>query len=167
MINNKIIKSLDKFINLVGAFCASLLIILVLLITFNVISRYIFNDVSIGLQELEWHLFGSIFMLGLGYAFRHDEHVRVDVFYEKFSKKAKNWVNILGIILFIFPFSLLILYFSWEYVKESFVMGEKSGDPGGLHYRWIIKSIIPLSFIYLILASIVYLANEIKSLKKA
>lgn len=148
---NFIINSLNKIINAVGSLCSLLMIMMVVNVFYNVVMRYFFNDVSIGMQELEWHLFAAMFMFGIGYTLKEDAHVRVDVIYDQLSQKSQAIINIVGSLLFALPFTLMILYFSWDYAYEAFEMGEGSADPGGLPHRWIIRSVIPLSSIFLIL----------------
>lgn len=115
---------------------------------FDVVARYVFNDVSIGMQEMEWHLYSVVFLLGIPYALRTDGHVRVDVLYARWSDRTKAWINLIGAILFIIPFSYLIWNYGYAYAAESYSMGEGSPDPGGLSHRWIIKSVIPISAVF-------------------
>lgn len=112
---------------------------------YDVVARYAFNNVSIGMQEMEWHLYSVVFLLGIPYALRTDGHVRVDVFYTHWSDKTKAWVNIVGAVIFVIPFAYLIWNYGYNFAAESYSMGEGSGDPGGLPHRWIIKSVIPVS----------------------
>lgn len=155
---------LDYISKTLGAFSAVLVVVLAFLILYNVISRYIFSSSVIYLQELEWHLFSIIFMLGLSYTLYSDAHVRVDIFYEKFSPIWQGIVNILGVLLFIVPFSLVILYTSIEPVMYAYEIKEGSPDPGGLPYRFIIKALIPLSFGLLILSSLAFIIKQIQNI---
>ncbi|MGI6722880.1 MAG: TRAP transporter small permease subunit [Arcobacteraceae bacterium] len=108
----KIKNILDSISKILGAISAVLVVLLALLIFYNVLSRYLFSSSLIALQELEWHIFSIIFMLGFGYTMFYDAHVRVDVFYEKFSLKVKSLINIFGVLLFVIPFSIVIIYTS-------------------------------------------------------
>jgi TRAP-type mannitol/chloroaromatic compound transport system permease small subunit len=141
------------------------MLLMVLNVFYDVIMRYFFNDVSIGMQELEWHLFGAMFMFGIDYTFKEDGHVRVDVFYDKMSKRSQAWVNIFGAILFALPITLLILYFSIDYTYQAYEMGEGSADPGGLPHRWIIRSVIPISSFFLTLSIAYIVLTEIQNLR--
>jgi TRAP-type mannitol/chloroaromatic compound transport system permease small subunit len=98
-------------------------------------------------------------MFGIGYTLKEDGHVRVDVIYDQLSKKKQAIINLVGSLLFALPFTILILYFSWDYTIEAYQMGEGSADPGGLPHRWIVRSIIPASAIFLILC-ILYVTLE-------
>jgi TRAP-type mannitol/chloroaromatic compound transport system permease small subunit len=154
-----ILNSLKIILDAVGNFCSIIMILMVLNVFYDVVLRYFFNDVSIGMQELEWHLFAAMFMFGIGYTLKEDGHVRVDVVYEKLSKKTQAIINIVGSLLLALPFTLLILYFSWDYALDAYQMGEGSADPGGLPHRWIVRSIIPISAVFLVLA-IAYVVLE-------
>ncbi|WP_441002393.1 TRAP transporter small permease subunit [Pseudocolwellia agarivorans] len=155
---------LRKFIDAVGSLCSLLMILMILNVFYDVVMRYFFNDVSIAMQELEWHLYAAMFMFGIGYTLKEDGHVRVDVIYDQLSKKTQAIINIVGSLLFALPFTLLILYFSWDYALEAYTMGEGSADPGGLPHRWIIRSVIPVSSIYLLVCLLYVVLTQIKSL---
>jgi TRAP-type mannitol/chloroaromatic compound transport system permease small subunit len=86
--------------------------LLVVIICIDVLLRYVFQFSTVALYDTEWHLFALIFLLGAGYTLQHDRHVRVGVFYAKFSPRQQAWVNVLGCLLFLFPFSLLLVPFS-------------------------------------------------------
>lgn len=151
---------LKNIIDSIGVLCSVLMILMILNVFYDVIARYFFNDVSIAMQELEWHLFAGMFMFGIGYTLKEDGHVRVDIFYDQCSKNTQAIINILGSVFFALPFTLLILYFGWNYTYEAFVMGEGSADPGGLPHRWIIRSVIPISSIYLVICIVYVTLNE-------
>ena len=160
-----VLNILRNIINSVGHLCSLLMLLMVLNVFYDVIMRYFFNDVSIGMQELEWHLFGAMFMFGIGYTFKEDGHVRVDVFYDKMSIRSQALVNIFGSIVFALPITLLILYFSIDYTYQAYEMGEGSADPGGLPYRWIIRSVIPISSVFLTLSIVYIVLTEIENLR--
>ena len=101
---------LDKTIEYIGRFSALTLILLTLLVVYDALSRYLFHAGSIALQELEWHLFDLIILLGISYALKEGAHVRVDIFYAQFSTRIKAIVDIISLLLFILPFSFLIIY---------------------------------------------------------
>ena len=155
---------LEKIIKKIGDTCSWLSFILVILISLDVFLRYIFNFSSASLYELEWHMFAVIFMIGSSLTLQKDEHVRVDVFYNKFSNKGKNIINLIGNIIFLLPFSLVIFYTSIPFVEDSFRVLESSPDPGGLPFRFFIKSIIPISFLLLALQGILNVYKNLKNL---
>ncbi|MBT3347898.1 MAG: TRAP transporter small permease subunit [Thiotrichales bacterium] len=162
----KIEELICKISALTGKVSALFLLLLLLNVFYDVILRYLFNDVSIGMQELEWHLYASIFLLGISYTLTLDGHVRVDVFYENFSPQRQALVNGVGTILFIIPFALLISWYGVQFAWDSYQLGESSGDPGGLPYRWIIKAMIPLSSVLLIISSTGSLLRSWQTLNK-
>lgn len=149
---------------LLGKLSAILLILLVLNVFYDVIMRYVFNNVSIGMQEFEWHLFSIIFLLGIPYTLQRDGHVRVDLIYEKLSYKQQTVIDLLGYICFVLPFAAVVAYYAWGFTGESYQLAEKSGDPGGLHYRWIIKGAIPLAFGTLALTTVGLVLRNIRVL---
>ncbi len=142
----KLEKFFDKIANIVGYICAIATFLMMLNVFLDVVLRYFFKTGSISLQEMEWHFFSIVMLLGITYTLKENSHVRVDIIYDKFSIKKKAVINIVGTLIFLFPISLLIATNSIGYVIEAFSSGETSGDPGGLPFRWIIKSLIPLSF---------------------
>ena len=109
---------------------------------------------------MEWHFFAIIFLLESPYTLQKNKHVRVDVFYNNFSKRKKNIVDLIGNIIFLIPFSFIIFYTSLPFVEDSYSILESSPDPGGLPYRFIIKSIIPIAFFLLMIQGIL---NTIKN----
>jgi len=159
-------KSLARFIDVVGLLVALCMLALLLTIFFNVMMRHFFVefDVGVGAQELEWHLFSCLFLFGIGYCLKEDAHVRVDVFYEKFGAKTRAMINIVGTLIFLVPFSVLVVYYGIDFTMESFELGEKSGDPGGLHYRWLIKGAIPLSFMFTIICGVYVIVDQLETL---
>ena len=136
---------------------------LVILISLDVFLRYVFNFSSASLYELEWHMFAMIFLIGSSLTLQRDEHVRVDVFYNKFSDRGKEIINLIGNLIFLLPFCIIIFYTSIPFVEDSYNILESSPDPGGLPFRFIIKSIIPISFLLLVTQG---LLNIFKNLKK-
>lgn len=125
--------------------------ILVWVMCLDVTMRYLFNISFAGLFELEWHIFALIFLLGAAFTLKADKHVRVDVFYGQFSEKGKAWVNLTGTIIFLVPFCLVVIASSIPFVINSFSILEGSPDPGGLPFRFIVKSAIPIGFSLLLL----------------
>lgn len=151
---------LKKIISKTGKISSWFSLALVLLISTDVLLRYVFNFSTAALYEMEWHLFAIIFLLASPYTLQQNKHVRVDVFYNNFSKRKKNIVDLIGNIIFLIPFSFIIFYTSLPFVEDSYSILEKSPDPGGLPYRFIIKSIIPIAFFLLMIQGIL---NAIKN----
>ena len=159
-----------------GNIAAALLIALVLLITFNVIMRYTFRASSIGLEELSWHIYAAVFLLAIPFALKTESHVRVDLLYEKFSPQTQALIDLIGSVVFLLPTCVVVIWSGWNFMLASYQLGvqpetigqffsmllgqgigEQSQDPGGLLNRWIIKGVIPLSFTFLLFASLAFM----------
>ena len=152
----KIISIIDAFTECTGKFISIFVIILVLLVGYDVSMRYLLNSGSIAIQELEWHLFSIILLLGSAYTLKHDEHVRLDIFYSSklINDKVRIWFDVLGTLLILLPFCLLIIISAWPFVTQAYIHNEISPDPGGLPARWLIKAAIPLGFFFLLIQGI-------------
>ncbi|MBN2870026.1 MAG: TRAP transporter small permease subunit [Campylobacterales bacterium] len=157
----------SRFIDFSGKMAGVTLIALVFLVVYDALMRYLFQSGSIALQELEWHFFDIIILLSIAYTFSHDAHVRVDIFYERFSPKTKALVNLIGSLLFVLPFSLLIIYLGIDFVALSFSQMEASSDPGGLPYRFLIKSFIPIAFVLMAIQTLRVVVSSYRILKGA
>ena len=158
---------LELLIKWVGYLAALALAALILLVVYDALMRYLFQSGSIALQELEWHLFDVVIMLGIAYTLQRASHVRVDIFYDQYSDKMRHIVNIIGAIFFILPFSLMIIYVGFDFVLLSFEQLEASSDPGGLPYRYIVKSLLPIAFVLLIVQTLSEVYKEFILLKAA
>lgn len=157
---------LYKITDIVAFLASFTLAALVLLIAYDALMRYIFQSGSIALQELEWHLFDVVILLSIAYTLKENAHVRVDIFYDKFSYKVRTMINIVALLFFILPFSMLIIYFSYDFVLMSFSQMEASSNPGGLEYRFLVKSLMPLAFVFVILQALTTLLDEMKELRR-
>lgn len=158
-------RAIETLVELFAKLAAFLIVVLSFLVVYDSVNRYFFSGGSIALQELEWHLFDIIFLLGLSYTLKSDKHVRVDIFYHNYSQKTKALVDIASQLFLILPFTLLILYVSFGYVELSYTQNEISPDPGGLTHRFVIKSMIIVGFVLLGLQSIAEIFKNIKLLK--
>lgn len=138
----------------VGAAISWLTTVMMLLVCFDVFTRYLLKRSSVAVQELEWHLFAVIFLLGAGFTLKHNRHVRVDLFYARLTHKGRAWIDLLGSLLFLLPFAALIIWTSFTFVKNAFLIGETSPDPGGLPARFLIKAAIPVGFALLLLQAL-------------
>lgn len=151
----KLMKSYIKFIDTLsektGLFVSWLTGLMVLAVCYDVLTRYVLRMSSVGIQELEWHLFSVIFLLGAAYTLKRDRHVRIDIFYMKLSPKGKAVVDLMGTLLFLVPFALLVIWTSKDFVGNSFAIGESSPDPGGLPARYLLKACVPLGFFLVLL----------------
>lgn len=183
------LNSIESVINFIldstGKLATLLLILLVIVISYNVIARYAFNLSYIALEELSWHLYSSIFLLGMAYAVRTQSHVRVDIIYTSRSEKTKAIIDLVGTVFLMLPFCALMVVFGFDFAKDSYSfgphadtfaglieqffstgIGEKSQDPGGLNNRFVIKSVIPLAFLLTFLSGISILIDRSRTLKQ-
>jgi TRAP-type mannitol/chloroaromatic compound transport system permease small subunit len=144
----------------IGRAVSWLTTILVLLVCFDVFRRYALRDSAAWIMELEWHIFSVIFLIGDAYTLKHNKHVRVDLFYEKFESKDRAWVNLIGTLFFLMPWCVVLGYVSFHYAMNSLNILEGSPDPGGLPARYIIKFCIPLAMLLLFLQALAVLIKS-------
>lgn len=150
----KITRKMDSFITRVGHVVAWLNVALVAVIIIQVTLRYVFEMGLVSLEEMQWHLYAVLIMLGLSYDVVHDGHIRLDLLHRKFSKRTKERVEFFGLLFLVVPMVVVIFIHGMDYVSTSIRVGESSDSPLGLPYRWIIKSFIPISMALLGLATV-------------
>ncbi len=150
----------------VGRLSAWLVLAMVMLVCYDVAMRYLFQQGSVALQELEWHLFALIFLFAAAYTLKHDEHVRVDLLYQGrwMTPRRRAWVNVFGTAFFLLPFCALIISGSLPFVQSAYQFNEGSPDPGGLPYRWLLKAAIPAAFALLALQGVATLIRNLQLL---
>ncbi|MEL6263220.1 MAG: TRAP transporter small permease subunit [Cyanobacteria bacterium J06623_5] len=154
----QVARQIDRFTAAIGKFAYWLVLIMIGVGVWNVLGRYLGNAIgqnlsSNALIETQWYLFDLVFLLGAAYTLQKNEHVRVDVFYDRFSRRYKALADLAGTLFFLLPFSVLVIWFSWGAVLRSWAVRETSPDPGGL-IRYPIKTMILVSFGLLILQGI-------------
>ncbi|WP_428776293.1 TRAP transporter small permease subunit [Vibrio sp.] len=145
---------LDKSIIQISKWLAWINMALIGVIILQVILRKVFSNGQITLEELQWHLYASAVMFGTAYAQVANLHVRVDLFYHKFSPRKKAMVDLFGLCFLAIPFVVIVILHSYDFAYESWRVNESSASPSGLPYRWIIKSVIPISFTMLLLTMV-------------
>jgi TRAP-type mannitol/chloroaromatic compound transport system permease small subunit len=145
----------------IGRAVSWLTLVLVLLVCYNVLSRRVFDLADSWRGELEWHLFAMMFLLGAGYAFKHERHVRVDLFYTKYSPKDRAWTNLLGGLLFLIPWCVVVIIYAWSFAKGAWSINESSPNPDGLPYRFVIKFAISFGIGLLLLQALASIAEAI------
>jgi TRAP-type mannitol/chloroaromatic compound transport system permease small subunit len=150
----KVVRLIDSLNKQVGKIAGWIALLMVAVVTVDVILRYLFNISFVFVQELEWQLFGVLFLIGAGYTLLVDGHVRVDVFYQRWSEKTKAWVNLIGVIFFLIPGCFLVIDTSWGFFLQSLAINEGSPDPGGIPARYVLKFFIPLGFALLTLQGV-------------
>ena len=147
-------RAVDPWLERIGRCASWLWLLLLVIIVLNVVLRYAFGEGRIEFEEIQWHLYATGFLLGLGYALKDDAHIRVDVLHERFGPTLKAWLELYGILLLLLPFIALMLFFAAPFVAASHALGEVSASPGGLPHRWAIKAMLPLGFALLLLAAL-------------
>ena len=149
--------SISRWIDLVndrvGRAVTWLTLIVVIVSSANAIVRKVFNTSSNAWLELQWYLFGAMFLLAAGYTLLKNDHVRVDILSAKLSRRTQIKIEIFGVLFFLLPACTLILILSWPVFMDSFVQNEQSSNSGGL-VRWPVKLLIPIGFALLVAAGI-------------
>jgi TRAP-type mannitol/chloroaromatic compound transport system permease small subunit len=136
---------LESVIDWTGRGTAWICMVLVLLVAFNVILRYAFRLGPVALQELEWHLMSPIALIGMSYALRHGDHVRVDIFFDRFGRTMRESIDLAAAIVTV-VIAVIIFKLSLGFVDQAYAIGEGSPDPGGLPHRFLLRAFIPLGF---------------------
>lgn len=154
---------LDRIVDAAGRFGAWTGFALVLVMASNVILRYLFRTGSVAMQELEWHLMAPVSLLCIAYVIRHEGHIRVDIFYVRFAPFVQKVIELISALLAL-ALSLIIVWLAIPYVLQSYAIGEGSPDPGGLPYRFVVKSMIPLGFAFLALQSFAWVLRSVIAL---
>ena len=135
-------------------------VILIFVIILQVFLRYGLGEGVMALEELQWHCYAIIIMLGISYADVSNSHVRVDILSERFSPRVRRAIEALGIFLFLFPFLWIVIDHGIDFTFDAYRIGESSQNPGGLTHRWVIKSLIPLAMVPLFLTSLIRLWGD-------
>lgn len=179
-----LLKLINQVTDKISWLCVAAVILLVLNVFIDVVTRYFLIDLfkffnayawydenlswlgGIGMQELEKHWFAFIFLIGLSYTLKENAHIRVDVFYDRFPKRTQSWVNLIGTILLALPFTLIVLYFSWNFFFDSWSSGESKGDPGSLPRLWPFKLMLPVGFFLLATTCIGIILKEFIALRE-
>ena len=144
---------IESLIDVVGKATLWVALAMISLVAVNVLLRYAFSFGSVWAQELEWHLLAALILLGMSYALQRGENVRVDLFYAQYSARKKFVVDVISVLLMLIV-ALIFVKLSIAYVGQAWAIGEKSPDPGGIPWRWAVKSLIPIGFILLALQSL-------------
>lgn len=159
-----IAQSLDRFAVAMGKLAAVFCLAMALITGLVVILRYGFNIGSIALQECTSYLHAAVFMLGAAYALQRGAHVRVDIFYRRWSGRTRAWIDSIGAIVFLLPLVIFIGWISWDYVMNSWSIAESSPDPGGLPAVFLLKSLIPAMAATLVLQGLAEILRNLAML---
>jgi TRAP-type mannitol/chloroaromatic compound transport system permease small subunit len=157
-------RAIDPVIAWLGKASSVLWPILVLVITVNVLMRYVIGKGLIEFEEIQWHLYAVGFLLAQAWAVQGDGHVRIDVLAEHYPNRTKCWIELIGILVFLLPFIIVVVWYSAPFVAYSIRINEISEAPGGLSYRWAIKAFLLIGFVLLGFAILARLSRVVKAL---
>jgi len=144
---------IDGISKMAGVVAAWLVLLACLVSSINASVRYLLNTSSNAWLELQWYMFAGMVLLGAAETLRRNEHVRVDLIYGAVSNRAREWIDLLGGIVFLMPMCLIMIYFTWPVFVESWRFNEMSSNAGGL-VRWPVKLLLPLGFFFVLLQGI-------------
>lgn len=136
---------IDFVSGLIGKMAMWLILVATLISTGNAVVRKVFGTSSNAWLEIQWYLFAAVFMLGGGYAFLRNAHVRIDFISGKFSDRTRNWIDVFGIVVFLFPLCYMMATLGWPLFERAWTSGEMSSNSGGL-IRWPVYLLIPVGF---------------------
>lgn len=154
---------IDRINKYVGWLAAVLVLASCMISAGNAGLRYAFSISSNAWLEIQWQMFAGIFLLGAPYVFQINEHVRVDMLYGMYSARGKLWLDVFGILFFVFPATLLICWMGFGFFWSAFESGERSSNAGGL-ILWPVKMLLPLGFALLFLQGVSELIKRIAGL---
>ena len=162
---NRFVSSIENAIEKIGRWSSSLNVILIVAIIVQVVLRYGFGHGMVQLEELQWHLYAVNVVFGLSYCQVTNSHIRLDVLHDKFSRRTKEKIELLGIIILLMPLICVIFYHGVDFLYEAIRTTERSDSPMGLCCRWIPKSLISISMILLFLSATARVVKAFSYLK--
>ncbi len=166
-IMQSLIDNIERFIDWSGRAVSWLTLLMVIVTFIVVVLRYVFDIGWIALQESITYMHAMVFLVGASWAMQHDAHVRVDIFYSRFSTRTKAWVDLFGSLLLLLPVMIFIAWISWEYVIDSWEVLEGSREAGGLPAVFLLKSLIVVLAIMLILQALVQIMRSVQTIRSA
>jgi TRAP-type mannitol/chloroaromatic compound transport system permease small subunit len=146
-------RGIDRLNQSVGLFTTWLILATTLISAGNAIVRKAFDSSSNALLEIQWYLFAGVFLLGAGYGLLKNSHVRIDFISSMLTPRARNWIDVGGILLALFPFCAICIYLSWPLFMQAYTTGEMSSNAGGL-IRWPVYALVPAGFALLMLQGV-------------
>ena len=156
----KLSRAIDRLNGMVGRWVIWLILASTVISGVNASVRKAFNTSSNAYLEVQWYLFAAAFLLAAGYTLLHGEHVKIDVFYSRFSRKTQNWIDIFGFTVFLLPVALAVLWYGVPFFLQGWRSGEMSSNAGGL-IRWPVYLMMPLGFALLLLQGLSELVKRI------
>ena len=164
---SKILANIESFIDWSGRTVSWLSLFLVLVTFIIVVLRYVFDSGSIALQEITSYLHATVFLVGMAYTMQQQAHVRVDIFYSRYSKQTKAWVDLFGALFLLLPFMLFVSWISWSYIADCWSVLEGSREAGGLPGVFLLKSLILVMTFLLSLQACTQIARNIQTILSA
>lgn len=162
---NALSRGLDRFVIVIGGLASVVWVLLVVNILVSVFLRYVMGRGSVFLEELQWHFFAIGIAISLSYTMAKNGHIRVDILSLNFRPRTRLWIEIGGLLFLLLPYCVFVLWFGISFVQHSYASGEISLAPGGIPYRWIIKSFLPISFLLLAISGLACLIRCIAELR--
>ena len=162
----KIPAAIDAVTEWIGRICGVLVLLLVFVTLAVVVLRYGFDVGYVWMQELYVWFYGCIFLAGAGYTLKHDQHVRVDIFYANASDRYRAWVNLLGAVFLLWPMIFIIFYYSIGYVHDSWSRQETSFQSGGMPFVYLYKTMLLFFSLNIFLQSISLALRNICQIKR-
>ncbi len=156
----KLSRLIDSLSSRIGWITMWLILATTLISAGNAIVRKAFGTSSNALLEIQWYLFAAVFMLGAGYGFLKNSHVRIDFISTRLSARARNWIDVGGIVLVLIPFCGICIVLSWPLFVQTYTSGEMSQNAGGL-IRWPAYALMPLGFALLTLQALSELLKRV------
>jgi TRAP-type mannitol/chloroaromatic compound transport system permease small subunit len=144
---------IDALTERVGRLVIWLVLVATLISAGNAVARYALGESSNAWLEIQWYLFGAMFLLGAGYTLKHNGHVRIDIFYNRLGARGQAWIDLIGGLLFLLPMAILLTWLAWPMFLDAWLSHEMSSDAGGL-LRWPVKLLLPLGFALLALQGV-------------
>jgi len=159
----KLSRAIDSLNDRFGQVADWLVLLACLISAGNAMSRYAFSLSSNAWLEVQWYMFAGMVMLGAPHTLKVNEHVRVDLLFSSVSERTRIWIDILGIIFFLFPICIILIYFTWPWFVESWQIEEMSSNAGGL-IRWPVKIVLPMGFALMVLQGVSELIKRVEAL---
>jgi TRAP-type mannitol/chloroaromatic compound transport system permease small subunit len=138
-------RAIDALTERIGKIVIWLVLLTTLISAGNALARWLLGESSNAWLEIQWYLFGAMFLLTAGYTLKHNGHVRIDLFYGRFSAKGQAVIDLIGGLLFLLPMAGLLTWLAWPMFVDAWTTQEMSPDAGGLA-RWPVKLLLPMGF---------------------
>ena len=162
-----LIDNIEQFIDWTGRTVSWLTLLMVVVTFVIVVLRYVFDIGWIALQETVTYMHAMVFLVGASWALQQQAHVRVDIFYSRFSPRTKAWIDLGGSLLMLLPVMIFVAWISWAYVIDSWAVLEGSREAGGLPAVFLLKSLILVMAVMLILQALVQIARSVQTLRNS